>query len=205
MNEHATSATTASGGSREGREMPSAYDAQATEARWYAEWERRGYFVAHPNSGKPAFCIVLPPPNITGRLHVGHALNHSLPDIVVRRRRMQGYETLFLPGTARARIATQVVVDRELADQGLDRKQLGREGFVGRVWQWKEQFGGEIVEQIKTMGQSLDWSRLRFTMDEGLARAVRVAFVRMYEFGEETIFGRIHVVRTDGTHARRLT
>lgn len=183
MNEHATSATTASGGSREGREMPSAYDAQATEARWYTEWERRGYFVAHPNSGKPPFCIVLPPPNITGRLHVGHALNHSLPDIVVRRRRMQGYEALFLPGTDHAGIATQVVVERELAEQGIDRKELGRKGFVERVWRWKEQFGGEIVEQVKSMGQSLDWSRLRFTMDEGLARAVRVAFVRMYEDG----------------------
>ncbi|MGH2555941.1 MAG: class I tRNA ligase family protein, partial [Actinomycetota bacterium] len=147
--------------------MPSGYAAQATEARWYTEWERRGYFVAHPNSGKPPFCIVLPPPNITGRLHVGHALNHSLPDIVVRRKRMQGFETLFLPGTDHAGIATQVVVERELAEQGIDRRELGREGFVQRVWQWKEQFGGEIVEQVKSMGQSLDWSRLRFTMDDG--------------------------------------
>jgi valyl-tRNA synthetase len=163
--------------------MSSAYDARGTEAKWYAEWMRRGYFVAHPNSGKKPFCIVLPPPNITGRLHVGHALNHSLPDIVVRRRRMQGYETLFLPGTDHAGIATQVVVERELAQQGIDRKELGREAFVERVWRWKDQFGGEIVEQVKAMGQSLDWSRLRFTMDEGLARAVRVAFVRMYEDG----------------------
>jgi valyl-tRNA synthetase len=163
--------------------MSSAYDARATEAKWYAEWMRRGYFTAHPNSGKEPFCIVLPPPNITGRLHVGHALNHSLPDIVARRRRMQGYETLFLPGTDHAGIATQVVVERELAQQGIERKELGREAFVERVWQWKEQFGGEIVEQVKAMGQSLDWSRLRFTMDEGLARAVRVAFVRMYEDG----------------------
>jgi len=163
--------------------MPPAYDARATEAKWYEEWMRRGYFVAHPNSGKGPFCIVLPPPNITGRLHVGHALNDSLPDIVARRRRMQGYETLFLPGTDHAGIATQVVVQRELAQEGIDRDELGREAFVERVWQWKEQFGGEIVEQIKAMGQSLDWSRLRFTMDEGLARAVRVAFVRMYEDG----------------------
>ena len=163
--------------------MPPAYDAQANEAKWYAEWMRRGYFVAHPNSGKAPFCIVLPPPNITGRLHFGHALNHSLPDIVARRRRMQGYETLFLPGTDHAGIATQVVVERDLAQQGIDRNDLGREAFVERVWQWKEQFGGEIVEQIKAMGQTLDWSRLRFTMDEGLARAVRVAFIRMYEDG----------------------
>jgi valyl-tRNA synthetase len=164
-------------------EMPSAYDAMPTEAKWYDEWMRRGYFVAHPNSGKPPFCIVLPPPNITGRLHVGHALNHTLPDIVVRRKRMQGFETLFLPGTDHAGIATQVVVQRELANRGIDPKELGREAFVQEVWKWKEQFGGEIVEQIKLMGQSLDWSRLRFTMDEGLARAVRVAFVRMYEDG----------------------
>jgi valyl-tRNA synthetase len=163
--------------------MLSAYDPQATEARWYAEWMRRGYFVAHPKSGKPPFCIVLPPPNITGRLHVGHALNHSLQDIVARRRRMQGFRTLFLPGTDHAGIATQVVVERELAQQGVDRIELGRRAFIERVWQWKEQFGGEIVEQIKAMGHSLDWSRLRFTMDEGLARAVRVAFVRMYEDG----------------------
>jgi valyl-tRNA synthetase len=164
-------------------EMPSAYEAGPTEAKWYEEWMRRGYFVAHPNSGKPPFCIVLPPPNITGRLHVGHALNTTLPDIVVRRKRMQGYETLFLPGTDHAGIATQVVVQRELVNRGIDPKELGREAFVREVWKWKEQFGGEIVEQIKTMGQSLDWSRLRFTMDEGLARAVRVAFVRMYEDG----------------------
>jgi valyl-tRNA synthetase len=163
--------------------MPTAYDAQASEAKWYAEWLRRGYFEAHPNSGKEPFCIVLPPPNITGRLHVGHALNHSLPDIVVRRKRMQGFETLFLPGTDHAGIATQVVVQREMAERGIDPKAIGREAFVAEVWKWKEQYGGQIVEQVKAMGQSLDWSRLRFTMEEGLARAVRVAFVRMYEDG----------------------
>jgi valyl-tRNA synthetase len=183
MSTHGTSEKGASGAPPAASDMPTAYDAQGTESKWYAEWLRRGYFEAHPDSGKPPFCIVLPPPNITGRLHVGHALNHSLPDIVVRRKRMQGFETLFLPGTDHAGIATQVVVQRELAERGIDPKAIGREAFVAEVWKWKEQYGGEIVEQVKAMGQSLDWSRLRFTMDERLARAVRVAFVRMYEDG----------------------
>jgi len=163
--------------------MASAYDAQAAESRWYAEWERRGYFVAHANSGKEPFCIVLPPPNVTGRLHVGHALNHTLPDIVIRRKRMQGFEALFLPGTDHAGIATQVVVERQLADEGIDRREMGREAFIAKVWEWRERYGDEILDQIRAMGQSLDWSRLRFTMDEGLGRAVRTAFVRMYEDG----------------------
>ena len=163
--------------------MASAYDAQAAESRWYAEWERRGYFVAQPNSGREPFCIVLPPPNVTGRLHVGHALNTTLPDIVIRRKRMQGFEALFLPGTDHAGIATQVVVERQLADEGIDRREMGREAFIAKVWEWRERYGDEILDQIRAMGQSLDWSRLRFTMDEGLARAVRTAFVRMYEDG----------------------
>src|SRR5207247_4765189 len=112
--------------------MASAYDAASTEGRLYAEWERRGYFRATANSGREPFCIVLPPPNITGRLHVGHALNHSLPDIVIRRKRMQGYETLFLPGTDHAGIATQVVVQRELTQEGIDRHELGRAALVER-------------------------------------------------------------------------
>ena len=164
-------------------DMPSAYDAVSTESRWYAEWMRRGYFRADPSSGKPAFCIVLPPPNITGVLHIGHALDHALQDAIVRRKRMQGFEALWLPGTDHAGIATQVVVERTLAQEGIDRREIGREAFVERVWQWKEQYGGRIVEQMQSMGDSCDWDRLRFTMDEGLAHAVRVAFVRMYEAG----------------------
>jgi valyl-tRNA synthetase len=164
-------------------DMPPAYDARAAESFWYPEWERRGYFTADPTSGKPPFCIVLPPPNITGRLHVGHALNHSLQDIVIRRKRMQGFEALFLPGTDHAGIATQVVVERQLAEEGIDRRDMGREAFIERVWEWKEEYGSQMIEQIKALGQSLDWSRLRFTMDPGLARAVRVAFVRLYDDG----------------------
>jgi len=163
--------------------MAPAYDARAAESRWYSEWDRRGYFIAHPNSGREPFCIVLPPPNVTGRLHVGHALNTTLPDIVIRRKRMQGFEALFLPGTDHAGIATQVVVERQLADEGIDRRKMGRDAFIEKVWEWRGRYGGEILDQVRAMGQSLDWSRLRFTMDEGLARAVRTAFVRMYEDG----------------------
>src|SRR5438128_5260035 len=163
--------------------MASTYDARATEARWYAEWLRRGYFEASVDSGHEPFCIVIPPPNVTGALHTGHALEHVEHDIVVRRKRMQGFETLWLPGTDHAGIATQVVVERELAKEGIDRRELGREAFVERVWQWKEQYGGRIVEQMKALGNSCDWDRLRFTLDDGLAHAVRVAFVRLYEEG----------------------
>jgi valyl-tRNA synthetase len=163
--------------------MPSAYDAAATEARWYARWLERGYFRANANSGREPYCIVLPPPNVTGGLHIGHALQHALLDVIIRRKRMQGYETLWLPGTDHAGIATQVVVERELAKEGVDRKTMGREAFVERVWQWKERYGGRIVEQMQALGNSCDWSRLRFTMDESLARAVRVAFVTMYQQG----------------------
>jgi valyl-tRNA synthetase len=164
-------------------ELPPAYDPQAAQRRWYPEWERRGYFRAEPNSGRPPFCIVIPPPNVTGRLHVGHALNDTLQDILIRRKRMQGFEALWVPGTDHAGIATQVVVERQLAERGIDRRQIGREAFVQRVWEWKEQYGDEIVDQLKTMGFSCDWTRLRFTMDPEMARAVRVAFVRLYQDG----------------------
>jgi valyl-tRNA synthetase len=164
-------------------DMPSAYQHGDVEARWYAEWERRGYFGAGAGSGRKPFCIVLPPPNVTGALHIGHAFQQLHQDIVIRRKRMQGFETLWLPGTDHAGIATQVVVERELAKEGVDRASVGRDAFVDRVWEWKERYGNRIVEQMKALGNSCDWSRLRFTMDQGLARAVRVAFVRMYEDG----------------------
>ena len=163
--------------------MPTQYDPGTSEARWYAEWIERGYFTADPASDRPPFCIVIPPPNVTGRLHVGHALNHTIQDILVRRARMRGFETLWLPGTDHAGIATQVVVERKLREQGIDRREMGREAFVEKVWAWKAQYGGEIIEQAKALGDSCDWSRERFTMDEGLSHAVRVAFVRLYEAG----------------------
>jgi len=164
-------------------DMLSAFDARAAEARWYPEWEGRGYFGARANSGRTPFCIVIPPPNVTGALHAGHALGDSIQDAIIRRKRMQGYETLWLPGTDHAGIATQVVVERELTKEGIDRKEIGRGAFIRRVWEWKEKYGNTIIEQLKALGCSCDWSRLRFTMDEGLARAVRVAFVKLYEDG----------------------
>ncbi|MGZ5317909.1 MAG: valine--tRNA ligase [Actinomycetota bacterium] len=166
---------------RAGAEMATRYDPQEVEPRWAETWVERGYFTADPDSGKDPYCIVIPPPNVTGRLHVGHALGRTLEDTLIRRARMQGFEALWVPGMDHAGIATQVVVERTLREEGIERRDLGREAFVERVWAWKERYGGEIVEQIKRMGASLDWTRERFTMDEGLSRAVRVAFVRLYE------------------------
>jgi valyl-tRNA synthetase len=167
----------------EREEMPPQYDPAAAESRWYPVWLERGYFHADETSERPPFCIVIPPPNVTGALHVGHALGRTIEDTLVRRARMRGFETLWLPGTDHAGIATQVVVERQLESEGIDRQELGREAFVERVWVWKERYGDRIVEQLKRLGVSCDWGRLRFTMDEGLSRAVRVAFVRMYEDG----------------------
>jgi valyl-tRNA synthetase len=167
----------------EREEMPPQYDPAAAESRWYPMWLERGYFHADETSERPPFCIVIPPPNVTGALHVGHALGRTIEDTLVRRARMRGFETLWLPGTDHAGIATQVVVERQLESEGIDRQELGREAFVERVWVWKERYGDRIVEQLKRLGVSCDWGRLRFTMDEGLSRAVRVAFVRMYEDG----------------------
>jgi valyl-tRNA synthetase len=164
-----------------GADMPTRYDPHEVEPRWAREWIDRGYFTADAGSGKPAYCIVIPPPNVTGRLHVGHALGDTLQDVLIRRARMQGYEALWLPGMDHAGIATQVVVERTLREEGIERRDIGRDAFVERVWAWKERYGGEIVEQMKRLGTSCDWSRERFTMDEGLSHAVRVAFVRMYE------------------------
>jgi len=153
------------------------------EARRYEQWEKAGYFTpeAQENPDAPGYAIVLPPPNVTGILHIGHALNHTLSDILVRRRRMQGYRTLWLPGMDHAGIATQNVVERELAKDGLSRHDLGREAFVDRVWQWKAEYGGRILSQMRRLGDSVDWSRERFTMDEGLSRAVQTIFKRLYD------------------------
>ena len=163
--------------------MAPQYDPAEVEPRWTHTWIERGYFHAQVPSDKPPYCIVIPPPNVTGRLHVGHALGRTIEDTLIRRARMRGFEACWVPGMDHAGIATQVVVERYLRDEGVDRRELGREAFVERVWTWKEQYGGEIVEQIKRMGASCDWERERFTMDEGLSRAVRVAFVRLHDAG----------------------
>jgi len=159
------------------------YDPTRVEEKWYTYWLEKGYFRAELNSPKEPFSIVIPPPNVTGSLHMGHALNNTLQDILVRFKRMKGYNCLWMPGTDHAGIATQNVVERELAKEGLDRHQLGREEFIRRVWEWKEKYGGVIINQLKKLGSSCDWSRERFTMDEGLSRAVREVFVHLYEDG----------------------
>jgi valyl-tRNA synthetase len=163
--------------------MPKAFDPRGVEERLYAFWETQGYFQPDFDRGGEPFCIVIPPPNVTGELHHGHAMFLTFQDLMIRWRRMQGRLTLWLPGTDHAGIATQNVVEEELAKEGLTRHDLGRERFVARVWQWKEKYGGIISMQMRRMGASCDWTRERFTLDEGLSRAVRAAFVRLYEKG----------------------
>ncbi|MFH1058003.1 MAG: valine--tRNA ligase [Pseudomonadota bacterium] len=164
-------------------QLDKSYEPAEVEKRWYQYWEENQLFRADPNSPKPAYSIVIPPPNVTGQLHIGHALDNTLQDILCRFKRMRGYEVLWMPGTDHAGIATQNVVERELAKEGLDRHDLGRDKFIERVWKWKEEYGGKIIHQLKRLGASCDWSRLRFTMDEGLSRAVREVFVQLYEEG----------------------
>jgi len=164
-------------------EIAKVYDPAQVEGRIYEKWVNGGYFHAEPDPGRKPFCIVIPPPNVTGALHIGHALDNTLQDILVRYRRMQGYATLWLPGTDHAGIATQNVVERELRKDGLTRHDLGREKFVERVWEWKKIYGSKIIEQLKRLGSSCDWGRERFTMDEGLSGAVRKVFVDLYNEG----------------------
>jgi valyl-tRNA synthetase len=161
--------------------MESRYSPQDIEQEWYKTWEEAGAFKPQ-GPGKP-FTIVIPPPNVTGALHMGHALNNTLQDVLTRFKRLQGYRTLWQPGTDHAGIATQSVVEKMLAKEGVRRQDLGREKFVEKVWEWKNEYGGRIVSQLKRLGSSCDWSRLRFTMDEGLSRAVREVFVKLYEDG----------------------
>ena len=157
------------------------YEPAAVEERWYPIWEERGYFRADPASSKKPYSIVIPPPNVTGSLHIGHGLNNTLQDVMIRMKRMDGFNALWQPGTDHAGIATQVVVERQLAAEGKRKEDLGRAEFVRRVWQWKDESGGTIIRQLKRLGASCDWSRLRFTMDEGLSRAVREVFVRLWD------------------------
>jgi valyl-tRNA synthetase len=170
---------------REPDELPSQYAPAEVEARRYEHWEKAGYFAPEiqENPDAEPFCIVIPPPNVTGSLHMGHALEHTIMDAMTRRRRMQGYRALWLPGMDHAGIATQNNVERELAKEGLSRHDLGREAFVERVWQWKAEYGGKILGQMRRLGDSVDWSRERFTMDAGLSRAVQTMFKRLYDDG----------------------
>ncbi|HMV50826.1 MAG TPA: valine--tRNA ligase [Blastocatellia bacterium] len=166
-------------------EIPKAYEPKEVEGRWYPFWEQSGFFSPENNSDPKAktFSMVIPPPNVTGYLHMGHALNHTLQDVLARWRRMAGDRVLWLPGTDHAGIATQMVVERQLAAEGVKRQDLGREKFVERVWQWKEHSGGTIQRQMRIVGDSVDWSRERFTMDDGLSNAVKEVFVRLYDEG----------------------
>ncbi|GAB2972054.1 valine--tRNA ligase [Saccharothrix stipae] len=164
-------------------ELPPAWNPAEVEAGLYERWVERGYFTADATSDKPPFSIVLPPPNVNGSLHMGHALNHSIMDALTRRRRMQGYEVLWLPGTDHAGIATQTAVERALAGEGKSRHDVGREKFVERVWEWREEVGGRILGQMRRLGDGVDWTRVRFTMDEGLSHAVQTIFKKLYDDG----------------------
>jgi valyl-tRNA synthetase len=163
--------------------LSKAYEPAEVEKRWYAYWESEGLFAAEEKSDKQPYSIVIPPPNVTGVLHMGHAHNNTLQDILCRYRRMQGDNVLWMPGTDHAGIATQNVVEKKLAEEGIDRHQLGREKFIERVWEWRKEYGGAIINQLKRLGASCDWDRERFTMDEGLSRAVKKVFVTLYNQG----------------------
>ena len=163
--------------------MDKRYDAKAAEAKWYPIWEKNGYFHAEPSEGGTPYSVVIPPPNVTGILHMGHALNQTIQDVLVRWRRMSGFNTLWLPGTDHAGIATQSVVEKALDKEGLRRQDLGREKFLERVWAWKKQYGGTIVHQQRMLGNSTDWQRERFTFDEGCSKAVTKVFVQLFKEG----------------------
>lgn len=165
------------------RTISKVFESHEAEARWYPYWLEHNFFRAEDSSPKPQFSIVIPPPNVTGMLHMGHALNNTLQDVITRARRMQGYNALWMPGTDHAGIATQNVVEQELAKEGITRHDLGREKFIDRVWEWKEKYGGVIINQLKRLGCSCDWSREAFTMDEERSMAVRETFVRLYNDG----------------------
>jgi valyl-tRNA synthetase len=165
------------------RELDSSYDHNKVEPKWYPEWVGKGYFKADDNSDKPPYCLVIPPPNVTGALHMGHALTYAIQDCIIRWKRMSGYNTLWLPGTDHAGIATQMLVERKLKEDGITRDQLGREAFLEKVWEWKDLYHARITEQSKRIGISVDWDRERFTLDEGVSKAVREAFVTLYEEG----------------------
>ena len=163
------------------KELAKTYDPTQVEDRLYKEWMEKGYFHAVPDSRKKPYTIVIPPPNITGQLHMGHALDNTMQDILIRWKRMQGYSALWLPGTDHASIATEARIVERMASEGIKKEELGREKFLERAWEWKKVYGGKIVEQLKKLGSSCDWERERFTMDEGLSKAVLEVFVKLYE------------------------
>ncbi len=165
------------------RNLPKVYNPETVEKEWYRYWLEQGYFAPDQDLTREPFSIVMPPPNVTGSLHLGHALNNTLQDILTRWRRMQGYSVLWLPGTDHAGIATQARVEEDLSREGLSRHDLGREAFLERVWEWKHQYGNAITNQLRMLGASCDWSKERFTMDEGCSQAVREVFVRLFEKG----------------------
>ncbi len=165
------------------RELSKTYDPKEIEDRLYKKWEDNGYFHAEADRSKKPFTIVMPPPNITGQLHMGHALDNTMQDILIRYKRMQGYNALWQPGTDHASIATEVKVIESLREQGINKEDLGREGFLEKCWEWREEYGGRIIRQLKKLGSSADWQRERFTMDEGCSRAVQEVFLKLYEKG----------------------
>ena len=165
------------------KELAKTYDPKGMEDRIYADWMEKKYFHAEVDRSRKPFTIVMPPPNITGKLHMGHALDNTLQDILIRYKRMQGYNALWVPGTDHASISTEVKVINQLKEEGIDKNELGREGFLKRTWQWREEYGHTIVEQLKKIGSSCDWDRERFTMDEGCSKAVQEVFLKLYKKG----------------------
>jgi len=165
------------------KELEKNYDPQAIEGRTYDKWMRKRYFHAEVNPDKKPFTIVMPPPNITGQLHMGHALDNTMQDILIRYKRMAGYEALWQPGTDHAAIATEVKIINKMKEEGIEKHDLGRDGFLKKAWEWKDEYGGRIVSQLKRLGSSADWERERFTMDEGCSKAVQEVFIRLYEKG----------------------
>ena len=161
--------------------LEDSYEPLSIEQKWQSEWELKNQF--KPVESDKQFSIVIPPPNVTGSLHMGHALEHSIIDVIVRIKRLQGFETLWVPGTDHAGIITQLLVENELLEKGLSKEDVGRENFISKVWEWKEKSGENISDQMKKLGMSCDWSRERFTMDEGLSAAVRQVFVTLYDSG----------------------
>jgi valyl-tRNA synthetase len=163
--------------------FPDRYLPADVEAKLYQWWEAAGYFKSEDQSTKPPYCVILPPPNVTGQLHMGHALNHTIQDILVRWKRMQGFNVSWVPGTDHAGIATQSVVERELKKENKNRRDMGREAFVQKVWDWRNEYGDRIYGQMRKLGDSCDWDRAAFTLDDGVSQAVRKVFVDLYKKG----------------------